>query len=164
MGTTCLRVPRRTRTCTSVEFSVFAPFIFGWRRYIDDILILWTGPLGHLDLFLKRINKNTFNMYYAMTWRPTEVSFLDLSIKIESDNTITTILCRKRLAGNSTLHASSQHPKHLRKGIPTGQYLRIRRNCTHFLDFQREAEEILGLACYSMAAVIKVLGMHIKML
>lgn len=36
----------------------------------------------------------------------------------------------------------SFHPEHLRKGIPKGQFLRVRRNCTNDSDFKEEAADL----------------------
>ncbi|XP_077106645.1 uncharacterized protein LOC143764671 [Ranitomeya variabilis] len=53
-----------------------------------------------------------------------------------------TKLYRKPTATNSLLDFRSFHPLHTRMGVPTGQFLRARRNCTNDLDFQMEAREL----------------------
>lgn len=46
------------------------------------------------------------------------------------------------MATNNLLHFSSFHPFHLRKGLPVGQYLHVRCNCTRPVDFQRNARDL----------------------
>lgn len=55
---------------------------------------------------------------------------------------ICSTLFRKPLAGNSLLHAGSSHPEKLIRSIPYSQFLRLRRNCTHDVDFQKEADSL----------------------
>lgn len=47
---------------------------------------------------------------------------------------------RKPTAANSLLTWKSFHPTPLRRGIPVGQYLRARRNCSTMVEFDKEAK------------------------
>ncbi|XP_073436564.1 uncharacterized protein [Dendrobates tinctorius] len=67
--------------------------------------------------------------------------FFDLRIGI-CHNRTTTTLFRKQTATNNVLHFDSFHPAHLRKGIPKGQFIRIRRNCSRTEDFMRESRQL----------------------
>lgn len=71
----------------------------------------------------------------------TSVEFLDLTLNI-INGTIETSLFRKPTATNSLLEFSSFHPTHLKRGIPYGQYLRLRRNCTDIQDFKQNALDL----------------------
>ncbi|XP_069594268.1 uncharacterized protein [Ranitomeya imitator] len=66
------------------------------------------------------------------------VAFLDLEVVMEND-TIITKLYRKPTATNGLLDFKSFHPQHTRHGVPIGQFLRTRRNCTRDEDFKSEA-------------------------
>ncbi|XP_069612078.1 uncharacterized protein [Ranitomeya imitator] len=66
------------------------------------------------------------------------VTFLDLEVVMEND-TIITKLYRKPTATNGLLDFRSFHPQHTRHGVPIGQFLRTRRNCTRDEDFKSEA-------------------------
>ncbi|XP_069618482.1 uncharacterized protein [Ranitomeya imitator] len=70
-----------------------------------------------------------------------QVDFLDLKLSIDQ-NRITTTLFRKQTASNNLLHFESFHPAHLRKGIPKGQFLRLRRNCSRREDFLTESRHL----------------------
>ncbi|XP_069582528.1 uncharacterized protein [Ranitomeya imitator] len=67
--------------------------------------------------------------------------FLDLRISTEG-NRLVTDLFRKPTATNSLLQYQSFHPQHTRMGIPTGQFLRVRRNCTTDESFRQQARDL----------------------
>lgn len=68
------------------------------------------------------------------------VDFLDLTIEIKDGRLLTTLFW-KPTSTYSLLHFQSFHPPHIKKGIPTGQFLRIRRNCTHAKDLTKRFQE-----------------------
>ncbi|KAM9320060.1 myb-binding protein 1A [Gastrophryne carolinensis] len=70
------------------------------------------------------------------------IEFLDLQLQLQKDGTITTTLFRKKTDTNSILHYSSFHQKNLKEGIPIGQWLRIRRNCSREEDFIEESTKL----------------------
>ena len=51
-----------------------------WKRYIDDILCIWTGSRSQLDGFLDRLNKIHPSMKFTWSISDTQVQFLDLNI------------------------------------------------------------------------------------
>ncbi|XP_077117304.1 uncharacterized protein LOC143776632 [Ranitomeya variabilis] len=72
---------------------------------------------------------------------PLRVNFLDLEVSCR-EGMISTRLYRKPTAVTGFLDYRSFHPKHTREGVPTGQFLRARRNCTEDSDFKMEAKEL----------------------
>ncbi|CAH2329689.1 olfactory receptor 1038-like, partial [Pelobates cultripes] len=68
----------------------------------------------------------------------------DVMISITSENKIHTTLYRKPSATNNLLRWDSFHPIPLKMGIPTGQYLRVRRNCSTIDEFKTKAKELRG--------------------
>ncbi|XP_072007089.1 uncharacterized protein [Engystomops pustulosus] len=115
--------------------------VSGWFRYIDDILLLWTGSSEDCVGFISELNNNPWNIKLTSTLSTTTVDFLDISISYNHP-TLTTSLFRKQTATNNLLHFSSFHPRHLKNGIPTGQFLRLKRNCSDQSDFRRHAREL----------------------
>ncbi|CAJ0941359.1 unnamed protein product [Ranitomeya imitator] len=77
----------------------------------------------------------------TFSYSSSSVSFLDLNIMCRNGN-LTTCLYRKPTATNNLLEFRSFHPFHTKKGIPIGQFLRSRRNCTLDDDFQKEAQDL----------------------
>lgn len=115
-----------------------------WRRYIDNILLVWDGTLDNLHSFLQELNTNPFNLTFTMTFHEHTITFLDVTIHKQQDGSLTSSLYRKRTSGNSILHATSFHPQLLIRSIPYSQYLRVRRNCTNDKVFKLEADETPG--------------------
>ncbi|OCT76231.1 hypothetical protein XELAEV_18031435mg [Xenopus laevis] len=54
-------------------------------------------------------------------------------------NNIETTVYTKPYSGNSLLRADSCHPKHFNGGIPKGQFIRLRRNCSTEEKFVEES-------------------------
>lgn len=53
-------------------------------------------------------------------------------VHTEKSRIVTTVYT-KPCAGNSLLRADSCHPRHFNKGIPRGQFLRLRRNPANYV-------------------------------
>lgn len=112
-----------------------------WFRFIDDIVFMWLGPKQDCLGFITSLNNNSFNIFLTATISDSSVDFLDLSLCLQH-NKIITRLHRKKTATNSLLHYSSHHPMHLKRGIPVGQFLRVRRNCSDTGDFISNAQDL----------------------
>ncbi|XP_069624236.1 uncharacterized protein [Ranitomeya imitator] len=100
-----------------------------------------TGSTEECCQFIDFLNTNTHNIFLTHSMSSSTVTFLDLQVILENGS-IVTKLFRKPTATNSLLDYRSFHPVHTRMGVPTGQFLRVRRNCTDDSDFQREAREL----------------------
>ncbi|XP_077134800.1 uncharacterized protein LOC143788791 [Ranitomeya variabilis] len=112
-----------------------------WFRFIDDVFFIWSGTQEELQIFIDFLNDNVFNIFLTFSCSSSSVSFLDLNIMCRNGN-LTTCLYRKPTATNSLLEFRSFHPSHTKKGIPIGQFLRSRRNCTLDVDFKKEAQDL----------------------
>lgn len=51
-----------------------------WYRYIENVFAVWGGSREDLELFLKGLDKNAFNLKFTYTYSQSTVSFLDISI------------------------------------------------------------------------------------
>lgn len=103
-----------------------------WLRFIDDIFVIWNHGRESLDSFLQHLNTVHDTIKFTMEAPPREIHFLDMTIQ---NSLISTTLYQKPTDTNNFLHYQSAHPAHCRRGIPYGQFLRVRRICTHFPDF-----------------------------
>ena len=63
------------------------------------------------------------------------VNFLDTTITLESDGSLSTNLYRKPTDTFQYLHYRSFHPNHQKQSIPYSQFVRVRRICTHKKDY-----------------------------
>ncbi|CAJ0965325.1 unnamed protein product, partial [Ranitomeya imitator] len=87
------------------------------------------------------LNNNSCNIFLTYQFSSVAVNFLDLEVRCR-DGLLSTCLYRKPTAVTGFLDYRSFHPKHTRDGVPTGQFLRARRNCTQDSDFKREAKDL----------------------
>lgn len=47
------------------DLSMYLCHILLWHRYVKDILMVWTGPLTELKIFLDKLEENTFNLHFT---------------------------------------------------------------------------------------------------
>ncbi|XP_069615962.1 uncharacterized protein [Ranitomeya imitator] len=100
-----------------------------------------TGTLEECHQFIMTLNQNPWNIRLTSHLSQREVEFLDLKL-YPKDGCVYTTLYRKPTATNSLLQFSSFHPQHLRKGIPKGQFYRIKRNCSTQEDFRMHSQDL----------------------
>ena len=106
-----------------------------WVRFIDDIFFVWLHGQAKLDAFIKYLNQSHDTIKFTSETSSQEVSFLDTTVSIRPDRCIKTNLYVKPTDSAGYLHYTSAHPKHCIRGIPLGQFLRIRRICSDEADF-----------------------------
>ncbi|XP_053545365.1 uncharacterized protein LOC128636363 [Bombina bombina] len=78
---------------------------------------------------------------FTVEWNKTTIHYLDVTLTSDyTTGRITSSLYRKPISGNSLLHAQSNHPGHVFKGIVKAQFLRAKQNCTLEKDFKSESK------------------------
>ena len=102
-----------------------------YKRFIDDILGIWipqsTNDTARWKLFQKEIN-NFGKLTWEFSERTTEINFLDLTIKLHSNNgKITTRIFEKNENLYLYLPATSCHPFNNLKGLIFGMVYRTIR-------------------------------------
>ena len=115
-----------------------------WLRYIDDIFMIWDHGADELNKFVQHLNTSNENIKFTSEISDKELDFLDVKIKIAS-NVLVTDLYIKPTDRNTYLPYDSAHPKHCMRGLPYGQFLRIRRICSREEDFARHAAKKAAL-------------------
>lgn len=105
-----------------------------WLRFIDDIFMLWTHGVGELQSFHTHLNAAHPTIEFTMEASDNMVHFLDMWV-IKEDAQLVTTLYTKPTDAYNFLRFDSAHPLHCRRGIPYGQFLRLRRICTHTADY-----------------------------
>ncbi|CAI9595210.1 unnamed protein product, partial [Staurois parvus] len=111
------------------------PQLIFYRRYIDDILLLWEGDeFTLLNFFTTTLNFNELNIKLSFQYDYFTISFLDLTL-FNTGNTISTKSYFKPTDRNSFIPKDSCHLPRWLANIPRGQFLRIHRNCTNREDF-----------------------------
>ena len=113
------------------------PFL--WKRFIDDIFIIWTYGPDELSSFVTYLNSVHDTIKFTCEHSSLSVDFLDVKIQISEKNQLkTTLFCKPTDTHNYLLY-SSEHPRHLLNGIPYSQLLRVRRICSDLSEFKRNA-------------------------
>ncbi|CAJ0946046.1 unnamed protein product [Ranitomeya imitator] len=120
---------------------LFTAHVHAWYRFIDDVFIIWRGTKEECAVFFDNLNSNLHNIFLTYSCSARDVTFLDLRV-FPHEQHLATDLFRKPTATNSLLEFSSFHPWHTKVGVPTGQFLRVRRNCTRDGDFLIQAREL----------------------
>lgn len=92
-------------------------------RYIDDIFLVWDGPVDPLLKFLTTMNVNPYNLTFIMSYDCHKVTILDVSVEVDDNGTIKSNLYRKPMAENTILQAQSLHPRPLIQSIPYSKHL-----------------------------------------
>lgn len=108
-----------------------------YKRYIDDIFLLWSGSEQDLLKFISHLNKfHPFLKFKASYNLETKsVEFLDTLISITEEGFIKTSLYVKPGKKCTYLLPSSCHPKHICENIPYSLALRLKRICSDQTDF-----------------------------
>ena len=117
-----------------------------WKRYIDDIFIIWTHGDTALDAFVSYLNNCHPSIKFTVTKSTLQVDFLDLTVKKTKDG-ISTELFIKPTSSLAYLHRTSCHPRHVFTSLPYGEFLRVRRNCSEDSTFDQYADRLKQAFC-----------------
>lgn len=102
----------------------FSANITFFGRYIDDIIIIWDGPLDLIHSFIAHCNNNNNNTYglsFTHESNQTSLAFLDFELR-HDDHEIYAKNYTKPTKGNSYLHFKNYSP--WIKNISKGQFCR----------------------------------------
>uniref|UniRef100_A0A803J6K6 GIY-YIG domain-containing protein n=1 Tax=Xenopus tropicalis TaxID=8364 RepID=A0A803J6K6_XENTR len=115
----------------------FRSRIFSFFRYIDDCIGVWDGDDDTFSHFVTYCNERVSGISFTYETNKDCISFL---VNFSSQNgLIHCDLFRKPITRNTLLHSKSAHPASCLGGIPVGQFLRLRRICSTWDAFQRQA-------------------------
>ncbi|CAH2324816.1 Hypothetical predicted protein [Pelobates cultripes] len=107
--------------------SQFHESILFYRRFIDDIMIIWNNVGPTPNQMLEIINNLDTSVRLTMTTSEEQIDFLDVRVYKE-DGKIAYTLFNKLTDRNTLLHAESHHPRHLINSLPQSQFMRVIRN------------------------------------
>ncbi len=113
-----------------------------WKRFIDDIFLIWTHGEESFQTFIKHLNSVHPTIKFEITHSTKQVNFLDTTVYITPQNTLATTLYTKPTDCMPLLHQSSHHPKTCKKGFIYSQMLRYRRIITNDKEFQEKAQNL----------------------
>ena len=113
-----------------------------WIRYIDDILILWSGNQEEFQSFLLNCNKLHPTIKFTGECSPSEIHFLDVTIykgtNFQNKQILDTKTYTKPTNKQTYVHSSSFHPKGTGKSIALGEAHRILRTNSDEGNFRQQ--------------------------
>lgn len=112
-----------------------------YRRYIDDIFLIWTHSEDELLNFIDTYNAVHPNVHFTHTYSQETVNFLDVTVTIEQDK-LSTTLYRKPTDRQQYLYYQSDHPRHCKNSIPYSQAHRFKRICSKDADFDTNSQRL----------------------
>lgn len=112
-----------------------------YKRFLDDIFIIWTGTEERLIAFIEEFNTVHPNISFSHVYSQTEINFLDVHVRVLAGSLETSVY-RKPTDRQQYLHFDSCHPRHCRTAIPYSQAHRFRRICSRDDDFSSNANRM----------------------
>ena len=105
-----------------------------WKRYIDDIICIWTGTRNKLESFLARLNTAHRTLRFMWSISNERIEFLDLNIfkgrRFNTNRHLDISTHFKKTNTFQYLHFSSSHPRSVFKGLVKGEAIRFLRSNT----------------------------------
>ena len=128
-----------------------------WGRLRDDILMIWTGTIEELMIFMAWLNSIWPSLKFTYKYSTEGVEFLNLFVYVV-DGIIHTKLFSKKSDTHCYLIPTSCHKEHVIKNIPFGVARRLRENNsedTNFVEQQKEYTDHLLKRGYSTEIINK---------
>ena len=95
-----------------------------WLRFLDDVLMLWTGGVDQLSRFLHHLNSQVSSIRFTLQHSQEVTTFLDLQVykgsRFRETGRLDTRLHIKGTNPQSYLHFTSCHPSHIFQNIVRG--------------------------------------------
>ena len=104
-----------------------------WFRSIDGVWGIFQGTEAELLQFVEYCNSFHDSIKFTIEYSKAEVAFLDV-ITYRHSYRINSTLYTKPMDTHSYLDYNSSHPQSNKSSIPHSQFLRIRRNCTEWIE------------------------------
>ena len=99
-----------------------------WKRFIDDVLMLFQGSKEECDALVAWLNTLVPGVRFKSEFSYEKIEFLDLLI-FKEDGKLKTDLYIKPTNKQLYLDFNSNHPSHCKKAIPYSQALRVVERC-----------------------------------
>ena len=111
-----------------------------WKRFIDDIFLVWIGTEEELKTYLEDINRVHRTIQFTCELSHTEINFLDTTLykgpRFKREGILDIKTHIKPTNKQLYVHASSYHPPGTRKGIAIGEAKRYLRTNSEESEFE----------------------------
>ncbi|OCT76221.1 hypothetical protein XELAEV_18031422mg [Xenopus laevis] len=111
-------------------------------RFVDDILILWSGSKETFQEMIEKANNSHKSIKFTFEYAGNSINFLDITIT-NNKGKLGTNMYRKPMDRNNLLRADSFHHPKVKKGIPKGQFLRARRLTSDIKGYKEAATDLI---------------------
>ena len=127
-------------TYANISMSEFEnKFVYTYPK--KTIFFIWEHGEEELHKFLEYLNGVHNTIKFTSEFSTFKVNFLDVWVIKGEDGYVNTDLYTKPTDSNNYLYFFSAHPSHCKRGIPLGQFLRLRRILSRdeaFIDYCAE--------------------------
>lgn len=114
----------------------YSPYLLVYKRFIDDIFVIWTGSRDILLQFLNALNNLNDRIKLTYDISESHIPFLDLSISIDhSKRRLLVSTFQKPLNKYLYIPFESFHPTSNKKAFIKGELMRYVRNSSTFEAF-----------------------------
>ena len=114
-----------------------------YKRFIDDIFIIWNATHDELKAFVEQLNKLHPTIKFDVKYSTDSIEFMDTRIYKSTDGKLQTTLYTKPTDRQSYLHSKSYHPSSCKRSIAYSQaLLRIRRICSDDTEFKKHTDKL----------------------
>lgn len=96
-----------------------------YRRYLDDVFLIWNTENGSLEIFHNILNELHADIKFTNDCSGNKINFLDVELEIKQNYIITDVYYKKTDSWQY-LDFKSNHPRHIKTNIP---YNLARRLC-----------------------------------
>lgn len=112
-----------------------------YRRFLDDIFLLWDHGRDNLDFFLQILNSHHPSIRLTANIQEKENEFLDVTIykgpSLSENGHFDTKVYFKPTDTHQLLHKKSFHPRHTFRGIIKSQIIRFNKICSQRYDLDK---------------------------
>ena len=106
-----------------------------WKRYQDDILVIWDHGEEALESFLHHLNAQDPNIQVDLHFHADHLRFLDLEIYRGDNNCVGFRIGFKDTDSHRLLPSDSLHAQHVHRGVVYSQILRWATRSYSYQDF-----------------------------
>ena len=138
-----------------------------WKRFIDDIFVIWTGTHEGLDKFMTDLNTVHPTIKFTHEKSDTELTFLDVTV-YKGPQFLETGRLDVRTHIKPTnkqlyIHKSSYHPESAKTAIPKGEtqrYLRSNTRAETFTKITKKLKQKLIERGYKPSELTKIINSY----
>lgn len=114
---------------------------FFYRRYLDDIFIIWTNTILKLQQLVTDINNCHPTIKLTSEISSESINYLDLTISITNQRLSTSTYFKPTNTFNY-LPGNSHHPNSTKRGLAKGEMIRMLRNNSEKVGFTKQSQLI----------------------